>query len=837
MNRLILFLFLIGSVIYPLTNVKALHTFAPKEVTQLTWGSTAGQVALIKAPANNFAPPRLLIDESGVSLYLLDSPNQRIVVFNLEKSQFSTVQISSNEQADDFCVLDNGKHFYLLFNQSQKLILYNQKGEQLSTYSLGNHFNPLSVQCDPKRGLIFQATDGHFYRFGDDTPLTLMPQGQYGFFIDKQSESKGILLLHNRTTNLSQEIAINSRAGLLETLDFVGVDNKHNVYLTVEEMTNKGKTTETVRRFLRQYNDDGQLEAEREIPYSFFAYTLDDLIVTKSGEVFQMVPLKKHLKIVKWVATETTRSFDPLSPQLFSYLESQVDDFLPSETETDHKTIMRGGRLPPIYRYSIMEKAKAFANADFYVNWNNISRGKYLGGKKVITPISRSGYYKGIPYKWGGFDTINSFNNGLKEGKKAGDKKIIGSRGSKQAVGVDCSGFVSQVWGLQDKKSTHSLPYVSRQLYSFNQLQPGDILNKKGHVRLFAHKDVTGRFWLYEASSKDWKVSTRSYTSYSLKREGYKPYRYKNVIEYASPSLPSYWRKKPTRFYIYGKKAIGEGRSSDYRAKVFYSDGTYQDVTHRTHWTENSRYTHFKGARLYTKWVKRNRYAYIKASSREKGHSLSAGIYVTIRNTQSRGLSHIGELPDSSQQPINIDIQYRYRPNKGKGEVNTLTDGHFLYSGDAYQIIFTPTEKTYVYIFQTDSSQNVYRLFPMKSFKGVTLNNSNPVLAGQTYSIPSQNKWFFLDNQMGQETIYFIATRKPQLNLEQQFQQIEIARHDNNSAELDLAQTQLFEEEIKQRAVKKTIPSDEEAGQPFSMLKQHFKTCEGCLNVLEFWHR
>jgi hypothetical protein len=588
------------------------------------------------------------------------------------------------------------------------------------------------------------------------------------------------------------------------------------------------------------------LDAETEIPYSLFAYTLQDLAVTDTGEVFQIVPLKKYLKVVKWVATEKTRSFEPLSPELFSYLESQADDFLPSEIEAEEKTIMRGGRLLPTDRYTIMRKAKAFANYGFYASWPNIAREEYLGGKRVTTPIFRPGYYKSIPYKWGGFDSVNSFKNGLKKGKKAGDKEIIGSYGSKAAVGVDCSGFVSQVWGLQNKKSTRGLPSVSKQLYSLNQLQPGDILNKRGHVRLFSHRDVRGRFWIYEASSKDWKVSTRSYTSSSLRP--YKPYRYKNILEYGNPSLniPSYQRKKPTRFYIYGNKAILEGRSSSYRAKVFYSDGTYQDVTHRARWSENSRYTYFRGSRLYTRRVGRNQYARIKASYRESGQFLAASIYVTIRNTRWRGPAYIGDVSESSQQPINIDIKYLYHLNKGKGEVNTLTEGSFLYSGDAYKIIFTPSEKAYVYIFQKDSSQNIYQLFPMKSFKGVTVNNFNPVLPDKTYYIPAPNKLFFLDNQIGEEMIYFIATRKPQTNLEQQFQQIETARHDNKFAEIDLAQTQLFEEDIKHRGLKKniTLPSaknsfswQDEEGQKFSMLRQHLKTCERCVNVLRFSHR
>ncbi|MBC8459219.1 MAG: T9SS type A sorting domain-containing protein [Deltaproteobacteria bacterium] len=72
----------------------------------------------------------------------------------------------------------------------------------------------------------------------------------------------------------------------------------------------------------------------------------------------------------------------------------------------------------------------------------------------------------GIPYKWGGFNTISEFDEGIRQGKYAGDiccikpgtdpPKLYPS-GSDDAVGVDCSGFVCRCWGL-------SQPYRTSQL-------------------------------------------------------------------------------------------------------------------------------------------------------------------------------------------------------------------------------------------------------------------------------------------------------------------------------------------------------------------------------------
>lgn len=56
----------------------------------------------------------------------------------------------------------------------------------------------------------------------------------------------------------------------------------------------------------------------------------------------------------------------------------------------------------------------------------------------------------GIPYKWGGFDTPESFDAGVASGKAAGDvytseKRRLGNAAvSNEAVGIDCSGFISR---------------------------------------------------------------------------------------------------------------------------------------------------------------------------------------------------------------------------------------------------------------------------------------------------------------------------------------------------------------------------------------------------------
>ncbi len=93
----------------------------------------------------------------------------------------------------------------------------------------------------------------------------------------------------------------------------------------------------------------------------------------------------------------------------------------------------------------------------------NILHGPDANGVEVNTPdvsykppSGRDGWWvpgavnKGIPYKWGGFDDPESFDQGVANGLAAGDaatpakRKADNAAVSAHAAGVDCSGFVSR---------------------------------------------------------------------------------------------------------------------------------------------------------------------------------------------------------------------------------------------------------------------------------------------------------------------------------------------------------------------------------------------------------
>ncbi len=194
--------------------------------------------------------------------------------------------------------------------------------------------------------------------------------------------------------------------------------------------------------------------------------------------------------------------------------------------------------------------AYRYTQVEWVAEARHIRHGKDSSGIPVHTPDTtlihhgeRGGWWKtgapmkSVPYKWGGFDTPESFLRGLQQGKKAGDvaTKFKREHGdsvvSGESVGIDCSGFVSRCWLLREHCSTRELPGICTRLASWDELETGDILLKDGHVILFEkwnadRTEIIG----YEAGPKPfWRVNSCGILKTRLAAEGYHPWRYRGM--------------------------------------------------------------------------------------------------------------------------------------------------------------------------------------------------------------------------------------------------------------------------------------------------------------------
>ena len=113
---------------------------------------------------------------------------------------------------------------------------------------------------------------------------------------------------------------------------------------------------------------------------------------------------------------------------------------------------------------------------------------------------------------------------------------------------------------------------------------------------------------------------------------------------------------------------------------------------------------------------------------------------------------------------INLHTVFVFAPN-GQ-DFRPFHPGDQLRSGDHYKILVKPEDDTFLYLFQMDSSQRLYWLFPTDDLK-INIQARLPLRKNQTYSLPAQDETYFLDQMQGDENIYMIARKTPDPYLEE----------------------------------------------------------------------
>ena len=212
----------------------------------------------------------------------------------------------------------------------------------------------------------------------------------------------------------------------------------------------------------------------------------------------------------------------------------------------------------PITREQVMQIAEAYAEHSWTASQTNVFHGTDAKGAWIDTPDlewwGNGGWYAdgqtntGLPYCWGGDSTLAEFDEGIAEGRPAGyhfknmDRKKHEPPDSALPMGVDCSGLVSRCWCLKARRSTYNLIDVSYQLLNFEDLKPGDAVNKPyDHVILFIGWADKNHEQMYVFESGDAKrngdpknyerVHEDIYKTEWLKKHGFVPLRYKEIVE------------------------------------------------------------------------------------------------------------------------------------------------------------------------------------------------------------------------------------------------------------------------------------------------------------------
>ena len=136
---------------------------------------------------------------------------------------------------------------------------------------------------------------------------------------------------------------------------------------------------------------------------------------------------------------------------------------------------------------------------------------------------------RGVPYCWGCFGSFVTFKRQVDRGILAGNW-CTRENPRRDVVGVDCSAFVSQCWGLSRHYTTADIPSITERLANPWDLKPGDALNKPGsHVMLFVKFTPDRKVEVLEAATGgcNGRVCRNVYPLSVLLGRGYHPVRYK----------------------------------------------------------------------------------------------------------------------------------------------------------------------------------------------------------------------------------------------------------------------------------------------------------------------
>ncbi len=108
---------------------------------------------------------------------------------------------------------------------------------------------------------------------------------------------------------------------------------------------------------------------------------------------------------------------------------------------------------------------------------------------------------------------------------------------------------------------------------------------------------------------------------------------------------------------------------------------------------------------------------------------------------------------EDTKESLAVDFAVLYEDESGT--MRSVSEGATLKTGDGYQIYLRPNLDCHMYIFQVDSSNNMYRLYP-------NLKDTHPTSytsGDEAIMLPEPSRVFELDQNIGIEKIYLVAAK------------------------------------------------------------------------------
>ncbi len=478
-----------------------------QELLFLPWGENDNEIGLRKAPDGQFGPMSFTV--KGEKIFILDTQNKKLKVFQDSKLIYSIDLPSA--YIEDFAWLSENSYYLLEHNR----IFYCDKQEIKNTFKTEFPINLITELkiVNNKFQLILnescskQPGQERIIRYSKNRGI----EDQYGNIISIEKHNKNSFTIN---TGSNSSFEINSTNDDLGLARYLGTTPSGDIYIYIEKIIRQVPLE--VKREIYLYSQSGDIKKIIDVPLYMHTYIFSEFYVDEDGNLFHMITAENGVYILGWFLTDTTKTNNiPYKyPSKFLKLHhyNTIEPKLP-EPGNKSMEMETSPKFDTVSRDESLDIGQTYVLHQWTAEANNITNGRIHdpNGVEIETPPWVAlGTNTKVPYKWGGFNTLSGFDNGLSNGKYAGDKATSGS--SSYCVGVDCSGFVSRCWKLPSHYSTRMMDdFITVAYNGWDELQPADAIHKVGHVRLFVSENTNGSLLVVEASGADWRVSYRSY--------------------------------------------------------------------------------------------------------------------------------------------------------------------------------------------------------------------------------------------------------------------------------------------------------------------------------------
>lgn len=149
-------------------------------------------------------------------------------------------------------------------------------------------------------------------------------------------------------------------------------------------------------------------------------------------------------------------------------------------------------------------------------------------------------------------------------------------------------------------------------------------------------------------------------------------------------------------------------------------------------------------------------------------YSIEGKFKLTDEKASSIESQKIVATTNTSPLELSMNIIGQREDSDGTVSEVIIREGGLLHSYDNFQVHFSSNKDAYIYILIYDSTGEASQLFPDPK-----IPLSNKIDTGKDYSVPAEGQWFWLDENIGTETIYVLASEKSLDNIEQMLSKME----------------------------------------------------------------